>query len=112
MNWEVAPHAIERFIERIRPDLRFNAARAMIGVALRGASRMRERTDRTRDLLYRSATPDGIGFMLVVRPDARRGAMVVVTVLPLVQKRLDLDDERQACMVRPDEGMHWIGGER
>ncbi len=105
MIWEVSTHAVERFMERIRPDLGFNAARALIGDALRGACRTKERTERGRDLLYRSSTPDGIDFLLVVRPDARTGAMVVVTVLLVKPKRFDLDLEGMTYSTEPDLGI-------
>jgi hypothetical protein len=66
-------HAVERFVQRIAPDLTLPAARTMLERA--ETVRLREKTH-AGQLLFRSAEPPAL---FVVKPD---GDFVCVTVLP------------------------------
>lgn len=83
MRLELPDHAVDRFIQRVRPDLDHTAARLMLAARLHEAQPLREKT-RHGQKRWRLSDPDCI---LVTRPavwpaDAREH--IVVTILPAV----------------------------
>jgi len=73
---EFTGHAVERFIQRHRPDLRYNQARRLLEDRAREATSLKQKT-LAGDHQWQMADPD---IVLVVKHE--RGRTVCVTILP------------------------------
>lgn len=77
---EITHHAVERFVQRHRPDLAFHEAKRLLIEASKTAVRMREKTWHGQ-AQYRCEEP---AIVLVVKDHERPGdGFVCVTVLPV-----------------------------
>jgi hypothetical protein len=82
-TWKITDHAVDRMIERARPDMLAESARAMLEVAVHDAHRLRWKTP-SGETQYRLRSTKCIA--VVDEPSARNGgSRVVVSVLGVTQ---------------------------
>lgn len=83
MKFHVTDHAVQRYVDRIRPGLTFQKAKAELLAALPRATRIKERTVRGHTL-WKVESPN---MRLITKRDTKQH--IIVTILPPAETSQD-----------------------